>query len=262
MGIYCRKGIWYVDYYYNGLRKREAVGAEKKIAELALKKRKIEMAENRFLNIKREAKVTFREFAEKYIEVYAKPNKKSWISDFYNIKTLNRYFGDRYLFSIDRALIERFKAQRIAEVKPATANREMATLKIIFTKAIDWGFIEDAPTKRISFFKENNARVRFLTKAEIDRLLSNCSGYLKDAIVIVLNTGLRRSELFNMKWEYIDFDRGLITIPETKNGHPKILPMNNEVRAVLLRRKVDTISDYVITDNNNNTLYNIMKIVI
>ena len=45
----------------------------------------------------------------------------------------------------------------------------------------------------------------------------------------------------------------------TKNGHPKILPMNDATRAVLLKRNETATSTYAFTNRQGNTLYNIRK---
>jgi len=77
MGVYKKGKNWYIDYYLpNGKRKREKIGTNKKQAELVLNKRKVEIAEGKFLDVKREKKVPFDEMAKEYLEVYSKPNKK------------------------------------------------------------------------------------------------------------------------------------------------------------------------------------------
>ena len=53
MSIYLKESNWYIDYYANGRRKREMIGPSKKLAQEVLRKRKVEIAENKFLDIKR-----------------------------------------------------------------------------------------------------------------------------------------------------------------------------------------------------------------
>ena len=61
MGIFRRGKNFWIDYYAQGRRKREKVGESKSLAELALKKRKVEIAENKFLDIQRDNKIKFEE---------------------------------------------------------------------------------------------------------------------------------------------------------------------------------------------------------
>ncbi|MFQ6081690.1 MAG: hypothetical protein ACE5OW_08490, partial [Candidatus Bathyarchaeia archaeon] len=101
MSIRKRGRIWYIDYYVNGRRIRERVGPNKRAAEIALKKRQIQVAENRFLDIRRkEEKILFSEMAKGYLRTYSEPNKKSSWRDAISISHLMGFFGNRLLQEI------------------------------------------------------------------------------------------------------------------------------------------------------------------
>ena len=51
MAVFKKNKTWYIDYYFEGKRKREAVGSNKKMAEHALAKRKLQIAKKRYLNM-------------------------------------------------------------------------------------------------------------------------------------------------------------------------------------------------------------------
>ena len=74
------------------------------------------------------------------------------------------------------------------------------------------------PAKPIKLLKENNRRLRFLNEDEINRLLSSCDGYLKSIVLIALNTGMRKGEIFNLKWQDIDIDLKIIHVSNSKNS--------------------------------------------
>ena len=97
MGTYLKGTDYYIDYYVNGRRKREKVGPSKKLAETALQKRKVQIAEGKFLDIDRTERVKFEAFAKEFFALHSKATKKAWHSDISLINILNRYFGDRYL---------------------------------------------------------------------------------------------------------------------------------------------------------------------
>jgi len=78
MGLYKRGKIWYIDYYVNERRIRERVGPNERMAETALNKREVQVAENRFLDVSEKRKrILFREMAKTYLKTYSEPNKKS-----------------------------------------------------------------------------------------------------------------------------------------------------------------------------------------
>lgn len=134
-----------------------------------------------------------------------------------------------------------YKSKRLEEVKPATVNRELACLKHLYNKAIDWGLVEQNPLKKVKLLKEPPGRIRYLSKEEIERLIANSSKHLKPIVIIALNTGLRKSEILNLKWDDIDFRNGYITVQQTKNNEKRVIPMNQTIRQILkeLRREND-----------------------
>jgi len=109
MGVFYRNNNWWIDYYFNGKRKREKVGPSKRLAEIVLKKRLVEIAEGKYLDIKKIPQITFNQMAEKYLE-WSKANKRSWKTDFYSIKNLMVYFAGKKLNEISTFMIEGFKA--------------------------------------------------------------------------------------------------------------------------------------------------------
>jgi len=128
MSVFRRGKDWWIDYYVQGRRKREKVGESKTLAELSLKKRKLEIAEGKFLDIQKQNKIKFKEFAKLYIENYAKPNKSSAWRDEISIKHLNRLFGNKHLYGISPLDIEGYKRKRKEEVSTSTVNRELTCL--------------------------------------------------------------------------------------------------------------------------------------
>jgi integrase len=52
-------------------------------------------------------------------------------------------------------------------------------------------------------------------------------------IVVAIQTGLRRGEQCHLRWEHVEFATGLITVPRSKSGETRRVPMNDTVREVL-----------------------------
>ncbi len=109
------------------------------------------------------------------------------------------------------------------------------------------------------FGKEPSGRLRFLEKEEIVRLLPNCNEYLRPIIVVALNTGMRRGEIFHLKWHDIDFKRDIIYLYETKNGEKRVIPMNEIVKSTLIKVKKDPNSPYIFHNDDGRPYYNLRK---
>jgi len=130
-------------------------------------------------------------------------------------------------------MVKEYRSMRKTKVKPATVNREHQCLRHIFTKAIEWGRTLNNPAKGNKLFKVDNKRLRFLSKEEIQALLSYCDERIKPLVIMALNTGLRRGELKNLKWKDMDMERGLIYVLQTKSGEPREIPINGILRATI-----------------------------
>ncbi len=233
MAVFKKNKIWYIDYYYQGRRIREAIGESKKLAEKALVIRKAEIVQGKFEIQSIEPSIAFDELATMYIE-YAKINKKSWKRDVTSLRSLLLFFGNKRLKDISPFLVEKYKQKRKEEVKPATVNRELACMKHMFSLAIKWGKTTKNPVKEVKLFKENNQRLRFLTEDEIYRLIESCSKQFKPVVITAINTGMRLNEILGLKWKDIDFERNLIILDESKSGSPRQIPISDVLKETLI----------------------------
>ena len=187
MGLFFTNGNWHIDYRTpNGRRRREKIGTSKEMAKNVLRKRKLEMAEGKFLDVVKKEQIKFEDFAQEYLNIHSKQHKKSWVTDSFHIKDLGEFFNGKFLYEITAQDIEHFKIERLKQkvgnsektVSPSTINRQLGTLRGMFNKAVAWGKLQVSPMKSIQFLKEPAGRLRFLETEEIVKLLSNCSEIL------------------------------------------------------------------------------------
>lgn len=74
---------------------------------------------------------------------------------------------------------------------------------------------------------------------------SRFSGPQTDYVMLLLCTGLRRSEPLGLRWENVDFDEGTYTVINTKNNNWLTIPMTDRVRKLFERRQAERINDFV-----------------
>ena len=245
----------------------EAVGFDLRLAELAAKKREMEIFEGKFFPEKKQkAKTKLRDLADEYMEKYAKRHKRSWKRDLTSLNQILPVLGDRYLDEITPKMIEEYRLRREKQGRmPATINRDHALLKHMFTKAIDWGIMKGNPAKRVKLVKEI-PRVRFLTREEVHRLVevseNKWAPYLK-TIIMAVNTGMWRGEILNLRWEDVDFTRRVIRVRRTKNDQPREVPMTDWLFEALCdwRKKSQKRLDngFVFVNNNGHPLTKFYK---
>ena len=231
MGIYKVGNKYYIDFYADGRRIRKPVG-RKRDAENALTAVKADILRGEY-KFKKDRKIRFEDFAREYLE-YAKINKKSWWRDQTSLNKLIPFFGDMLLSKITVAHIEKYKKIRLDEVKPATINRDLACLKHMFTIAEKLGKYDGKnPVKETKFLQERQYVMKILDREEIARLINASTGYLRAMIVLALNTGMRRGEIFNLRWSDVDFVEDYIYIKKTKSNVMRKIPMNSVARSTL-----------------------------
>jgi len=236
--VYVRKSSsgnprYYLDYFDNGKRiqrvSRRASSFEDAYAELR-------QAVSREPEKKR---ISFGAFADEYLEDYAKPTKKSWKADKVRLKKLKKYFKETDLRQITPMEIERFRSSLLSKgQQKSTTNRSLALLKRMFNLAIEEGYLEVNPARKVKMFSEaENLKERILTEEEEQRLLDGCCEHMRDLVTFALNTGMRLGEILTLKWANVDMKSGTIKVEFTKSGKTRIVPINQALREMLAKPK-------------------------
>ena len=247
---------WQIDYFDpTGKRVRKSFKTKKEAAA-ELGKRVSLIAEGRYLDVKKECKIKLGELLDKYSENFR--NQASYITGKqYYMKNFRKHFGEETLISNIRYYdLESYrnylqeKTVRGQKRRPSSVNREIATLRHIFSKAKEWELIEENPFDkgRSLHLKENNQRLRFLNADEITALLDECRlPYLKDIVVSAINTGMRKGEILSLKWDQIR--NGFIYLTKTKTQNPRQIPVNDTLNIMFkrIRRQQHLRSPYVFT---------------
>ncbi|XHM78165.1 site-specific integrase [Mesorhizobium sp. ANAO-SY3R2] len=94
-------------------------------------------------------------------------------------------------------------------------------------------------------------RDRWLTRTEVQRLTENATGeHIRLFIILAIATGGRKEALLSLRWEQIDFVRGIIYLDDQQATHKRkgraSVPMNKTVRAALVEARRAALSKYVI----------------
>lgn len=168
--------------------------------------------------------------------------KKSVERERYTLKRLKPFFTGRDLLTLKRSDVRAYiDLRRNDGVANATINREIGLLSAAINYARrqwDWDIPNNVEGMRL---KEPEGRVRSLTEDEARRLTevadrATRSPHLADFICLALNTGCRRGELLNLRWDQVDFKTNLILLEgkNTKSGRRRSVPMNAAARASML----------------------------
>ena len=150
-------------------------------------------------------------------------------------------FGKRSIDAISKADVT--TAHASWNENPRAANHALAILSKMMSWAEDQGYRPDDtnPCRRIAKYKEAQ-RERFLSEIELQRLglaieQAERDGligpYQAAAIRLLILTGARLSEILTLKWEYVDLERQLLLLPDSKTGK-KAIPLNEPAASLLI----------------------------
>jgi integrase len=219
-------------------------------------------------DVKAEARkaVTVGELADLYLAngPAAKPNKKdaSWRNDRSVItRHIKPLLGRKMAAQLTRPDVTRFQAD-VANGKTAVIERTKArgkavvtggktaarlatvTLRALFQFGVDTGRVPSNPASGVELYKTER-RERFLSEAEVafiaDALAeledeAQVSTTMADAIRLLMVTGARREEVLTLRWDWVDFDRSALRLPDSKTGQ-KVVPLASAALAILSGRE-------------------------
>ena len=169
---------------------------------------------------------------------YSRLNKRSFKSDCVMLGIVKQYFKNTHISDVTPNALEQFKDYLLntRKVKPSTVNRYKALLSKMFNLGIDNKLTSVNPIKQMKQLREDNYKIRFLTKDEEDNLYSALffsPKYLRDIVTTALQTGMRKGEILNLKWSNIDFEFMFIEVLETKSGKSRRIPISSKLKKVL-----------------------------
>lgn len=207
---------------------------------------------------------SFTEAAEKFIREHLtiiKPKAATRYGT--SLKHLSEHFGGKMLNQITSSEMSEFEQMRRADgVSNSTIRRDLACLSSMMTSAIDWEWIDANPVPAFMRrrakrgLKEGAPRTRYLSLDEERRLLATASPHVAGAIILAIDTGLRREELFDLTWKQVDATRGLIdTLTKTKSGLPRKVPITTRSAQILAQLTRYLGCPYVIVNSETEQRY-------
>lgn len=178
---------------------------------------------------------------------------------------------DKRLDQITAWDVEKWRAARLKGKRTeATVNRELNSLKACLKRAAEWGVIAINPLAGAVKLRkvDSQPKTRFLTDAEEHRLRDaldaredrirsqrasanqwrsergyallpsleeGYADHLKPVVLLSLNTGMRRGEVFNLQWDDVDLGMKILTVrgEGAKSGESRHIPLNQEAYNVL-----------------------------
>ena len=259
--LYKRGRFYYYDFTFEGKRYNASTGCDHHgLAQIVLRKKMTEVAEGKHRPHKNKRK--FQELANMFLTWSQKHRPGTYRRDLQAVNHLKRFFDKLCLEEIKPVELEKYMQQRRKLVKGSTVNREVQTLRRMFNLAVSWGITEQNPAKsgQVVYFPEPPKTHRWVRPDEVNLLLEQCTGklsHLYHIILVAVHTGMRKSELFKLRWEYVDLDNCQLTIKHTKHNQNRYIPLNDDVIGVLY--SIKRRGAYVFCHDNGSPLSRVDK---
>ena len=258
MSLYKRKKKYWINVRINGSRERIPTGTEnKKLAESIHAKVLVDIQEGKWFETQHKKRL-LSEMIERYKaeyseqkDYYQKRRDRSIFNHLYS------YFGEESTLENVESMVGGYEHYRRAKgKKPSTIVKELGLLRRMFNIARkQWKWKLANPVSDIEMPKVRNERVRYLTPDEYKALCNSLEAvpekWLKPVVIIAIETGLRLSNLCNLKWTDVNLFSKMITIQaeKMKNDDYIGIPLTERAYKALieLHRTQDIAGMYFIT---------------
>jgi len=255
MGLTKRKDGWYIEFRVvddgHTLKLAEGVaGAKwkrwktgtvnKTLARQQEALRRTELLKGIVKSPKLPPQMTFKAWAEKYLELPEITGLRSYVNHVEKVKCwLIPFFGDRLLTEITPDDVEAYRSQRRTQTGKvpslSTLNGDHAVLKQMLYVAVRKKLIATNPAADVTMPDPQNERDRVLSTEEWSRLYAEAASHLKPILLVAYHLGLRYSEIVSLTWDRVDLKRGFITLRarDTKGKTARTVPLTPELTGVL-----------------------------
>lgn len=253
MFLYKDKKSPYFQLIYISNNKRKKISTKCKTKSEALKF----LSQFKF-NIEQEPKaknILLSEFRSEYINLVAPKLTAKYVKAIeVSLIQLELFTGNISLNEIDNKKAEQFINKIYSNSKFAAAAF-YRTLKSAFSKAQEWNYILDNPFKKFKLPKLPTSLPVFINYDQLLLIISKTRFLImRDIFFTAFHTGLRLSELLNLRWNMINFESKIITLKQsdsftTKSKRERIIPINATLLDILvnifLKQSNKTLDSFV-----------------
>ncbi|QIG53781.1 site-specific integrase [Altererythrobacter sp. BO-6] len=185
------------------------------------------------------AVITFKELAKLHVEHAQNHLRSHACVEMTHRRYLVPKFGKLRIDEIATQEIDAYLSELRKHLAPATVDRHRSVMHRSYRLAALWNLpgAERNPVAAVTKPRYDNKRTCLLSPQDVQRLLAACeqshNPLLKPIVQLLLATAARKRELLNARLEHIDLERAEWTIPHTKNGHPRVVPLSKAAVAVI-----------------------------
>jgi integrase len=253
MAVYKRGGVWWYGFVFNGQRVQKSTKqSNKRVAEAMEAAYRTALAKGE-VGLRDKTRIpSFRAFETRFLDtIRLESGQKAaqWYGSILKVILSYEPVASARLDAVSKELIDgyaQFRRKSLTKhkyakrpLKPASINRELATIRRVLNVAYALGLIEKTPKVQLL----PGERIREFTlsrKAEVVYLAA-CPEPLTSVAAFLLDTGLRIGEALSLEWPQVHLEppqgseRGYITVlgEKSKTGHTRHVPLTARAESIL-----------------------------
>jgi integrase len=251
MAVYKRGGVWWYKFKFAGRMIRESAKTESKTVARNAEKQRIRELEEGYNNIgdRRDERIQpISAIAKQYLEEYKLKHRSATFAS-YAIGHVVRHLGKLLAVDASPDVVRQYQVARLKEkASPKTINEEVGILLRVLGERGD--------AIRLMLKREKSLRLkvrpsvgkaytetqkRDLIKAAIPQRVAaikaqSRSPYIRPALELAFNAGMRDAEIRNLTWAQVDFERRFLTVGRSKSdaGEGRTIPLNGRLFSALV----------------------------
>jgi site-specific recombinase XerD len=173
-----------------------------------------------------------------------------------SLKRFREISGDKDLGEYTPADVERFRSTlSLQGLQNSTVNIFLRSLKALFNRAVVLQLLTSNIFSRVKLNKVPRTAPCFLTPEDLNKLLVHVrKKALKDIYIFLWHTGLRITELINLRWSDVDMKRGWMIIMFSKSGRSRGIPLNAKALGILQKFPVGARTGHIFKNRNGEPL--------
>jgi len=253
MFIFKRNGIYYLEYLDEVENRTRRISTKARHKPEALKF--LTKFNKQLSNKPKQQYISLTDFEAEYLRYLEQAHTSSYLADVKtSFKVLIRNVGNISLAKLNNRTLEKMLLELFSKSKYGAAHH-YKNLRASFNKAIDWNYITDNPMKSVKLPKIPKSLPAFINNVELNAIVQNTkSRDLQDIFLTGFHSGMRLSEIINLKWSAVNLKERTIIVQNnetftTKSKKERLIPINDTLYRVFNNRIPKVLSikrdDYV-----------------
>jgi integrase len=226
----------------DGTRLRQDTGVQDRtVAGEIFAAWQVQMARARWLGLPAPTpQHTIHELVTEYrMKVTPRKSPASQRRDHVVLERFRKRWGTLDLDQLRTKTVEDYLTERLHDVTLATVSKELGILKSAYARAMRWDWVSNTPFRGIALNQDGEERVRWLTDEEEGRLVAAAAPWLRDLIMVGLDTGLRRSNLVGLQWGWLHEHGTVLMVPRQLVKAKKatvMIPLTTRAATIIQRQ--------------------------